>query len=224
MKMEKIKFVLGLLLISGLIVYSVASNLDTFSNPDYLNNKLSASVNEVDINPENSKEDSYNGESYKFEAPADWKVIDGDKIRIQSGNKEIIHFSEDNPYNLPVKRWVARDMTDKIMTGREEVKVGEYYLNEIELESFFNNILSKKEKEQVDALGYLNYNSMQHLYLEDGNNGKQVIQLTSREGKFKEEFYTSLNSKVLVFTYNADYGENIEKYRSAIKDIIKSLE
>jgi len=55
---EKIKFTLGLILISGLVIYSLGVNLDSFSDPEYLNNRLSASVDEVDINPSEQKEDS----------------------------------------------------------------------------------------------------------------------------------------------------------------------
>jgi len=63
------------------------------------------------------------------------------------------------------------------------------------------------------------------LYLKDkeGNGGKQVIQLTSRKDNIGESFYTVSNSSILIFTYGTGFNENIEEYRSTIKNIIKTI-
>lgn len=230
MNTEKIKFTLGLILISGLVIYSLGVNLDSFSDPEYLNNRLSASVDEVDINPSEQKEDSkYINEEYgyQFKLPSGWMVRENnlENIIVEKEDKKIFHFVKSNPYNLSVKRWVVRDMARKIITKEGRVEIGDKSYGQTELENFFYNILSKPEEEQVEAMSYLDYNSMQHLYLKDkeGNGGKQVIQLTSRKDNIGESFYVASNSSILIFTYGADFNEDIEEYRSTIKNIIKTI-
>ena len=230
MNTEKIKFTLGLILISGLVIYSLGVNLDSFSDPEYLNNRLSASVDEVDINPSEQKEDSkYINEenNYQFDLPAEWKATESEtgSIIIKKGDKKIFHFEEEKPYNFSIKQWIVKDIAGKIIRKEGRVEIGDKSYGQAELENFFYNILSKPEKEQVEALSYLDYNSMQHLYLEDkdGKGGKQVIQLTSRKNNVSESFYVASNSSILIFTYGTGFNENIEEYRSTIKNIIKTI-
>ncbi|MFW6283158.1 MAG: hypothetical protein ACOC1P_03855, partial [Minisyncoccales bacterium] len=166
MKTEKIKFTIGLILISGLVIYSFATNFNFSQGSDHLNNKLSASINEfnIDSNSQIKREDE---DQFSFSNKL--KIEESKDIKNNFNDEEINSFKKENPSNLSVKKWVSKDMAKKIIqsTKSERVKVGDKDLNQKELEEFFNNILDKKEKEQKEALSYLGYNSMRILYLEN---------------------------------------------------------
>lgn len=250
MEKKNITYFIGILLIIGLIFYSFTSSRvnptsqtkneeNSTTTIDKNNNKTEeAEEKELEEETIKAKDGIYitNKHNYQFEYPKDWKIEEiplqtleskvNFAVRIESPEGlKIRKYVFKNEEDFKLKKWVSKDMAEKITKQKNKIKVGDKELNQKELEDFIENIVEQPRRDQIEVLSYLQYNSLHHLYLKDKEEkeGKEIIKLTSDNNVMSESFYFSFGDYILNFTYSTKEKEKVEEYREYIEEMIKSL-